>query len=598
MAGRDACSAMIERRLAAILNADVVGYTRLMADDEVATLETLQAHWRLMEAVVLQFGGRVVDRVGDNLLAEFPSAVSAVQSAVEVQRQLARINADVEKNRRMELRIGLNLGDLIVDGERIVGDGVNVAARIQSSARPGGVSISSTIMDQIEGKLPLSVRKKGALTFKNLPRPVQVFDIELEAGDVSGEAAPTPPVSDGGLRSAGFTDQNAIAVLPFRNLSHDEDQEYFADGLAEDLISSLATLRMYPVIARNSSFTYKNRTVDVREVGRELGAHYLVTGSVRKAGDRIRVNAELVDTHDAHQVWSGRYDREISNIFDLQDEITLEIAGSVGPALLRSERDHAMRRTPQNLDAWECMHRSMWHLFQATRDHTIQARDWAERALELQPDWAKAHSLLAFSHMYDIIYQWSDDIPHSRARAAREAEQAVALDADDPMALTALGYASMLAGQHDRAISALERAIEINPSSAMTYWALGSALTQSGQPDAGIAMVEQALRLSPQDPLMHEFIFSIGSAHFIAHRYREAVEYARKSINLKPGQPGAYRLLAAALAYLGDLDEASLAVREMLRIAPGTSEQHLKSFLPKRLVDQYVEGLRLAGWKG
>jgi adenylate cyclase len=323
-----------------------------------------------------------------------------------------------------------------------------------------------------------------------------------------------------------------------------------------------------------------------------------VTGSVRKAGGRIRVNAELVDTHDAHQVWSGRYDREISNIFDLQDEITLEIAGSVGPALLRSERDHAMQRTPQNLDAWECLHRSMWHLFQGTREHTMKARSWADRSLELQPDWAKAHSLIAFSHMYEIIYQWSDDVPRSRTLAAQEAEKAVALDPDDPMALTALGYALSLTGEYERATTALERAIEINPSSAMAYWALGSTLTQASQPDVGIAMVEQAIRLSPQDPLMHEFIFSIGSAHFAARRYEQAAEFAKKSISLKPGQPGSFRLLAAASAFLGKLSDASVAVKEMMRIAPGVSEQHLRSFLPQKLVDHYVEGLRLAGWKG
>jgi len=590
---------MVERKLAAILNADVVGYSRLMADDEEATIETLQAHWTLVEAIVLQHGGRVVDRVGDNLLAEFPSALAAVRGAVEVQRQLAVINSDIHPNRRMLLRIGLNLGDLIVDEDRIIGDGVNVAARIQASARPGGVSISSTIMDQIEGKLALGIREKGMLSFKNLPRPVRVFevDMEAEAGTEVVEGDENPRTMER-PHASGFNNSNAIAVLPFRNLSRDEDQEYFADGLAEDLISSLATLRMYPVIARNSSFTYKDKTTDVREVGRELGAHYIVTGSVRKAGGRIRVNAELVDTHDAHQVWSGRYDRELSNIFDLQDEITLEIAGSVGPALLRSERDHAMRRTPQNLDAWECMHRSMWHLFQATREHNLEARSWADRALELQPDWAKALSLKAFSHMYEIIYQWSGDVARSRSLAAREAEKAVALDADDPMALTALGYACSLTGEYDRAITALERAIEVNPSSAMACWALGSTLSQSGQPDVGIAMVEQAMRLSPQDPLMHEFIFSIGSAHFIAQRYDKAVEFAKKSIGLKPGQPGSFRLLAAANAHLGKLSEAAAAVKEMLRIAPGLSEQHLKSFLPKSVVDQYVAGLRLAGWKG
>ena len=589
---------MVERRLAAILNADVVGYTRLMADDEEATLKTLNAHWRLLDELVQQHGGRVVDKVGDNLLAEFPSAVAAVQSAVKIQRQLESINSSVAPGRQMRLRIGLNVGDLIVDEERIVGDGVNIAARIQASAKPGGVSISSTVMDQIEGKIPIKVRDKGALSFKNVARPVLVFEVETTEFVENSKEVVQHHVNAEDLHLAGFADRHAIAVLPFRNLSQDKDQEYFADGLAEDLITSLATLRMYPIIARNSSFTYKDKTVDVRQIGKELGAHYIVTGSVRKAGSRMRVNAELVDTGDALQLWSGRYDREVSDIFDLQDEITLAIAGSVGPALLQSERDHAIRRTPRNLGAWECLHRSMWHLFQYSREHTAQAHSWADRALALQPDLAQAYSIIAFSHMYEIIYQWSDDAVQSRTLAARAAEKAVALDKDDPIALTALGYAHSLEGEYGRSIAALERAIEINPSSAMTYWALGSSLAQAGQADVGIEMIENAIRLSPQDPLMHEFMFNIGSAHFITQRYDKAVEFASKSRSLKPGQPGALRLLAAASAYLGKLDEAAVAVEEMVRVAPGMSEQHLKSFLPKDVAEHYIVGLRMAGWEG
>ena len=591
-------SKMVERRLAAILNADIVGYTRLMADDEVATLEALKACWGLMAGLIRQHRGRVVDKVGDNLLAEFASAVDAVQCAVEIQRQLAKINSTATPDRRMLLRIGLNVGDLIVDGERIVGDGVNIAARIQATATPGGVAISSNVLDQIEGKIPVKVRDKGAHTLKNVSRPVLIFEVEITQIDESAETPSGGETRAVNPRVPGFAGRPSIAVLPFRNLSGDKDQEYFADGLAEDLITSLATLRLYPVIARNSSFTYKDKTVDVRLVGRELGAHYIVTGSVRKSGSQVRVNAELVDAEDAHQIWSGRYDREISDIFDLQDEITLAIAGSVGPALSQSERDHAIRRTPQNLDAWECMHRSMWHLFQYSSEHTARAHSWASRALELQPDLAHGYSLIAFSHMYEIIYQWSEDALQSRTLAARAAEKAVALDKNDPTALTALGYANSLVGQYDRAVALLERAIEINPSSAMACWALGSSLNHAGQPDDGIAMIEKAIRLSPQDPLMHEFLFGIGSAHFIARRYAKAVEFANASLNLMPGQPGALRLLAAAGAYLGELSAAADALKKMMRAAPGMSEQHLRSFLPEKIVQQYIEGLRLAGWKG
>jgi adenylate cyclase len=580
------------------MNADVVGYTRLMAADEVATLENLNSCWNLMSGLIRTHRGRVVDKVGDNLLAEFPSAVDAVQCALEIQRQLKTINSTAPRNRRMLLRIGLNLGDLIVEGERIVGDGVNIAARIQAKASPGGVAISSTILDQIEGKLPIKVRNKGAHALKNVTRPVLIYELETIQSGESAEAPFDEAAGAANQHVPGFGGRHAIAVLPFRNLSRDQDQEYFADGLAEDLITSLAALRIYPIIARNSSFTYKDKTIDVRRIGRELGAHYIVAGSVRRADRRVRVNAELVDAEDAHQIWSGRYDREISDIFDLQDEITLEIAGSVGPALSQSERDHAMRRTPQNLDAWDCLHRSMWHLFQYSSDNTTKAHYWASRAVELQPDLAQGYSLIAFSHMYEITYQWSEDPLQSRTLAAQAAEKAVALDKDDPMALTALGYTHSLVGKYDQAVTVLERAIEINPSSAMAFWALGSSLAQGGQPDDGIAVIEKAIRLSPQDPLMHEFLFNIGSAHFIAWRYEKAAEFARKSLSLMPTQPGALRLLAAASAYLGKLGEAVIAMEEMVRVAPDISEQHLQSFLPENVVERYIEGLRLAGWKG
>jgi TolB-like protein/Tfp pilus assembly protein PilF len=588
----------VERRLAAILNADAVGYTRLMADDEVATLETLNAHRTLMSGLVRQHGGRVVDMVGDNLLAEFPSAVDAVQCAVETQRQLAESNASLDDSRRMLFRIGLNVGDLIVDGERIVGDGVNVAARIQTIAEPGGIAISTTVLDQIEGKLPVRLRDLGAREFKNVRRPIRVYQVTTgETGD-SAESMTEEEEGAVSRHVPGFGGMHAIAVLPFRNLSGEADQEYFADGLVEDLITSLAALRIYPVIARNSSFTYKDRTVDVRQAGQELGAHYMVTGSVRKAGSRMRINAELVDAVGAHQIWSGRYDREVSDIFEVQDEITLAIAGSVGPALSQSARDHAVRRTPKNLDAWECVHRSMWHLFQYTMEDTAQTHVWARRALKLEPDLATAYSLIAFSYMYEIVYQWSEDPDASRTQAARAADKAVALDKNDAMALTALGYAHSMMGEYDRSIAALERAIEVNPSWAMAYWALGASLAQSGRPDDAIPMIEMAIRLSPQDPLMHEFTFNIGAAHFTAGRYERALEFAHRSLNLRPGQPGALRLLTASHSFLGNTQEAAAALEKMQAAAPDLSEKHLRMLLPDEIACRYIEALRLAGWKG
>ncbi|MGD8696963.1 MAG: adenylate/guanylate cyclase domain-containing protein [Gammaproteobacteria bacterium] len=586
----------MERRLAAILTADAVGYTQMMARDEVATLETLDAYRSIMGGLIKQHGGRVVDAVGDNLLAEFPSAVDAVQCAIEIQRQLAENNAERPEDKQMRFRIGINVGDLIVIGDRIVGDGVNVAARIEAEATPGSVAISRAVLDQVDGKLPLNLRDKGEFSLKNVPRPVRIYEIEHKPDDEERD----PDDSRAGIEPQvpGFGGRSAIAVLPFRNLSADPNQEYFADGLAEDLITSLAALRVYPIISRNSSFAYKDKPTDPRQAGKDLGAHYIVTGSVRKVGDRIRVNAELVDSGDGRQVWSGRYDREISDIFEVQDEITASIAGAVGPALFQSEMLHAIRRAPKNADAWDCVHRGMWHLYRYTRDGVAKARAWAARALELQPDSATAYCVIAFSHMYEVIYQWVDSREEPLRAAMQAAEHAVAADRDDPMSLTALGFACSLCGHRDRAVAVLERAVQANPSSALAFWSLGATLTTAGRPDEGIPMVEKAMRLSPQDPLMNEFLFTIGSAHFMAERYDEAIQFAQRSLDIKSDQPGAWRIIAAASALLGKLDEARRALGQMIRLAPDLTEERLRVFLRETDVERYVRGLRLAGWSG
>jgi adenylate cyclase len=586
----------MERRLAAILTADAVGYTQMMGNDEVATLETLDAYRSIMGGLIKQHGGRVVDAVGDNLLAEFPSAVDAVQCAIEIQRQLAESNRERPEEKQMRFRIGVNVGDLIVVGDRIVGDGVNVAARIEAEASPGSVAISRSVLDQIDGKLPISLRDKGEYTLKNVSRPVQIYEIEAEADQGEGTQEKSAVRVEPNV--PGFGGRSAIAVLPFRNLSTDPDQEYFADGLAEDLITSLASLRIYPIISRNSSFSYKNQPADPRQAGRELGAHYIVTGSVRKLGGRVRVNAELVDSGDGRQIWSGRYDREISDIFEVQDEITAAIAGAVGPALYQSEMLHAIRRAPKNSDAWDCVHRGMWHLYRYTREGVAKARAWASRALELQPDSATAYCLIAFSRMYEVIYQWVDSRDEPLAEAMQAAENAVAADRDDPLALTALGFACSLCGFRDRAVAILERAVQVNPSSAIAFWSLGATLTTAGRPDEGIPMVEKAMRLSPQDPLMNEFLFTIGSAHFMAERYEEAIEYAQRSLDMKPDQPGAWRIIAAASALLGKMGEARRAVGQMVRLAPDLTEERLRVFLRDEDVERYVKGLRLSGWTG
>jgi len=582
-----------ERRLAAIVSVDAVGYTRLIAEHDLQTLQAMKKHREMIAGLVRQYAGRVVDAVGDNLLAEFASAVDAVDCAIRVQNQLKATIAKQPESQRMDFRIGIDVGELVALDERIAGDGVNIAARVQALAPAGGIAITGTVLDHVEGKINIDVDDQGQIELKNVPRPVRVLFVnpaEQNPTDPSQQTHPAPV--------PGFEGRHAIAVLPFRNLSQNVEQEYFADGLSEDLIDRLSALRVYPVIARNSSFVYKDDNRDARELGRLLGAHYLVSGSVRHSGNKIRVGVELVDTHDGHQLWSERYERELSDIFEMQDEITDSIARSLGPVLSRSEMRHAMRGPPRDLDAWECVHRGLWHLTQVSREDNVAAKKWARRALELQPGSAGAYTLIAFSHQYDITYQWSDSQEESIRLAVQTAEKAVALDNHDPMALSALGYACLLAGDRQRAIAVLERAIELNPSSALGHWALGSALSLTRRPDEGIPLIRKAMQLSPKDPLMHEFLFGIGAAHFVAGRYEQAARFARESLQARPKQAGAYRLLAASLGYLGRAEEACEAVQNMVQLVPGMSEAHLKSFLPADVAERYAAGLHKAGWDG
>ncbi|MEE4173184.1 MAG: tetratricopeptide repeat protein [Xanthomonadales bacterium] len=589
----------MERRLAAVLSADAVGYTALMARDEQAALTTLDGHRAIMGGLVRQHGGRVVDMVGDNLLAEFPSAVDAVQCAVEIQRHLAEANDALPEDQRMRFRIGVNVGDLVVIGDRIAGDGVNVAARLEAGAEPGSIAVSRAVVEQVEGKVPLTFRDRGEQAFKNVPRPVRVYQVlDQPPGDTPGTGIGAAGGTKRGVPEhiPGFGGRSAIAVLPFRNLSNDPEQDYFADGLAEDLIASLAALRIYPIISRNSSFAFKGREQDSAQAGRELGAHYVVTGSVRRSGQRVRVSAELEDAYDGHQVWSARYDRELDDLIAVQDEITAAIAGAVGPALIQSEMLHAIRRSPENPDAWDCVHRGFWHLYRHTPEDIMQAKVWAERALELQADLPMAHSIIAFSDMYGIIYGWSENREAQIRDARRSAEAAVALERDNPTALTALGFALSLQGDRERALAVLERAVEVNPSSALALWSLGATLNVAGRPDEGIPMVEKAIRLSPRDPLMHEFLFTIAAAHLQAGRIEEAVDYAEQSLALNGDQPAAWRVLAVGQVRLGHEAEAQRAVRQLRRLAPDLQPEELIRMLGEDHGNQTIEDLRAAGW--
>ncbi len=406
----------IDRKLTAILSADVKGYSRLMGEDEVATIRTLTAYRELMASLIQQHRGRVVDTPGDNLLAEFASVVSAVQCAVEIQRELNTRNAELPEVRKMEFRIGINLGDVIVEGERIYGDGVNIAARVEGLADGGGICISGKVHDEIKGKVALGYEYLGEQEVKNIAEPVRVYRINLDKPDTKPPELPIKP---------------SIAVLPFKNLSGDPEQEYFSDGITEDIITALSRIRQFFVIAANSTFAYKGTSPDVRQVSKELGARYILEGSVRKSANRVRISAQLIDGTTGNHVWAERYDRDLEDVFAVQDEITQTVVGSIEPELLKSELHRARIKPPENLHARDCYYRGMWHLNRRTKEDLTEARRLFERATELDPNFGPAYVGIVTTYRQQRTSGYTKRNSESAFRAARKA---VELDDEDSSA--------------------------------------------------------------------------------------------------------------------------------------------------------------------
>jgi adenylate cyclase len=578
-----------ERRLAAILSADAVGYSRLMARDEAETVATLKSHRQTLGGLVRQHGGRVVDAPGDNLLAELPSVVDAVSCAIAAQRELERRSQAQPEERRLRFRIGIHVGDVIVDGKGIYGDSINIAARLESLAEAGGICVSGTVHQQVLGKLPVTYEDLGEQQLKNIAQPVRALRVRPAR------------TSDSQLTVPGFGEHPAIAVLAFDNLSGDAEQEYFADGIAEDLITRLSAHRIFPVIARNSSFVYKGRAVDVKQVSRELGARYVVEGSVRRAGARVRVSAQLIDATTGHHVWAERFDREFGDLFALQDEITETIVAQLEPELGKVEQARVAGRRPENLDAWECVQRAYFHLGQPLSDDPSKehkrAQGFLKRAIELDPRSGQAYALLAFTEYGSLVYQWSENPARSLADCLKYAQRSVELDDAFGLAHSVLGLVNAATGQVERAIASAKRGIELDPSSALALLALGAACVFSNRPEEALPMIEKAMRLSPRDPFLSTMHFTLGLAHLLADRYAEARTCALRSLELRK-DPTAYRLLAAACGHLNHGDEAKAALEEMQRLTPDFSVEGLRVILSQDIVKRYLAGWRKAGWEG
>jgi adenylate cyclase len=490
LGGRKLADETVEQKLAAILAADVAGYSALMGDDERATVATLDDYRGVFREHAAAQRGRIVDTAGDSVLAVFPSTIGAVRAAIVIQDELNSRNGTLSEDRRMRFRMGVNLGDVIekMDGT-VYGDGVNIAARLESLAEPGGLAISGTTFDHVDGKLDIGFEYLGEKEVKNIAKPIRVYRALLSACDNQPTPTPSPATPE--------QERPSVAVLAFENLSGDTEQEYFADGIAEDLITELSRLRWLQVTARNSSFSYKGHSPDIRDVGRDLGVRYVIEGSVRKGGERVRITAQLIDAATGNHIWAERYDRDLSNIFALQDEITETLVGALQTELGEFERELAHRKPPESLDAWETYQRGLWHLWLYSAKDLAEACRLLQRATDLDAGFTQAFAALGYALFAEVGLSYADSPVETLDEALRIANKAVALDDKEAMAHFALGRVHTLRGEYDGSIAELRTAIDLNPSLAIAHFGLGVTLWLTEQFEEAISECDTAIRLSP-----------------------------------------------------------------------------------------------------
>ena len=578
----------VTRRLAAILFADLVGYSRLMSTDEAGTLARLKdLRNSLIDPKIDAYHGHIVKTTGDGALVEFASVVDAVLCAVDVQRAMREQNAATSEQPPMEFRIGINLGDVMIDGNDIYGDGVNVAARLEGLAEPGGICISRTVFNHIRNKVELSFEDLGERQVKNIAEPIRIYRVLVDSAAFD---SPHAASMDAMLQ------RPAVAVLPFANMSGDPEQEYFVDGLTEDIITALAAWRNFPVIARNSTFAYKGTSADVRQAARELGARYVLEGSVRKAGMRVRVTAQLIDATSGHHLWAERLDRDLEDVFELQDELTRRIATTIVPELQRIERKRSVSKSTENLNAWDLYLRGTAALQDSTGEGNARARELFERAIELDPKYSEAHAALGQSHLRDILMECAGSREESLAKAFEAARRAVALNDTSSYAHVILAQAYLWRNEHELAVAETRRAAELNPYDAEIMHSLGNRFDLAGDPD-GISLMEQAQQLNPQDPQRHMHLCFLARAYLNARQYEKAVEVARNSALRRPDYPHAHYILAIALGHLGRHEEARAALHECERLHSGfvKKRDNWQPYPDPASNDHLRDGLRKAG---
>lgn len=584
----------VDRRLAAILAADVAGYSRLMGEDEEGTLARLKScRQALIDPKIGEHRGRIVKTTGDGMLAEFASAVDAVRCAVEVQRAMASSFVDMPQEKRIQFRIGIHVGDIIIDSDDIFGDGVNIAARLEGIAEPGGICISDDAYRQIRGKTEIAYDDMGQQSLKNISEPMRAWRARPAPGSTSSTVTPDRPAA------LVLPDKPSIAVLPFTNMSGDPEQEYFADGVVEDIITALSRMTWLFVIARNSSFTYKGKAVDIKQVGRELGVRYVLEGSVRKAGNKVRITGQLIDAANGAHLWADRFDGALEDVFELQDEVTTNVIGAIAPKLEQAEIERAKHKPTDKLAAYDYHLHGMANIYQGTKAANVEALQNFQRATEIDPNFATAHGMSAYCYVWRKANGWVADSGQETAAAEAAARKAARLGFDDAIALAQAGFAlAFVAANLDDGAALIDRALNLNPNLAAAWRFSGYVRVFLGDPELAIEHLQRAIRLSPLDPLIFIVQNGIVLAHFFAGRYEEALDWAQRALRQNPNYAAALIMAAVSGALVGRNEDRDKAVDRLRALDPQVRIANFANVWPlRRAVDlaAFDKGLRLTG---
>jgi len=583
---------VVSRRLVAVFATDVEGYSRLMGVDEVGTLKGLTERRAILDRIIGEHRGRIANTAGDSVLAEFGSAVDAVHCAVEAQTVLAEANSSQAPDRRICFRIGIHIGDVLVRAGDLFGDGVNIAARLQSIAKPGGVCISGATYDQVRKVLPVTFADLGVQQVKNIQEPIKAYQVsasnearELDRASVI-EAESPPPLPE----------KPSIAVLPFHNMSGDPEQEYFADGMVEEIITALSRFKSLFVIARNSSFAFKGKAIDIKEVGRRLGVRYVLEGAVRKAAGKVRITGQLIDAITGVHIWADRFERDLTDVFALQDEVTVAVVSAIQPKLLQTEIAIATRRRPENLTAYDFFLRAMQQFYLTTREGLAEAMRLAHRALELDPRFGLVAALAGLCHMNNVLWGYSTNPQFDRKEAIRLLRLALSDDDDDPekLAWVSLISAYMVCDSESE-IEMADRAVALNPNSYVAWYCRGWVYRVAGLPGEAVRSFERAMRVSPVDPQLHQSFAGMGLAFIELGRFDEAIVAGKKAQRQNPSFSPGYRCLVSAFAHLGRDAEAREAAAHLLEVDPAFTISALIARGGQANSKLLIEGLRKAG---